>query len=94
MQIFGDGLTVFGPYFAYAAHFVNFETCLDSNSDSCRRKEARYQSISIQQTQPLTSYQFSHSTPYHYLAIHHHLKLATPIPQLSRKLSKLFCCFR
>ncbi len=41
--IFFGGLQCVGNSFAYVAHFVFFERCLDSNPESCRSKQARYQ---------------------------------------------------
>ncbi len=32
-----------GHSFAYVAYFVFFERCLDSNPESCRSKQSRYQ---------------------------------------------------
>jgi hypothetical protein len=40
---FFGGLECVGHSFAYVAHFVFFEICLDSNPESCHSKQARYQ---------------------------------------------------
>ncbi len=40
---FFGGLECVGLSFAYVAHFCIFERCLDSNPESCRSKQARYQ---------------------------------------------------
>jgi hypothetical protein len=34
-----------GHFFVYVSHFVVFERCLDSNLESSRSKQARYQLI-------------------------------------------------
>ncbi len=41
-EYFFAGLKCVGHFFAYVAHFVFFERCLDSYPESCRSKEARY----------------------------------------------------
>jgi len=43
--IFFGGLECVGLSFAYVAHFCIFERCLDWNTESCRRKQARHQLI-------------------------------------------------
>jgi hypothetical protein len=42
LYIFVGGLECVSHSFAYVAHFV-FKRCLDSNPESCRSKQARYQ---------------------------------------------------
>ncbi len=43
LYFFFGGLEYDGHSFAYGAHFMIFKGCLDSNSECCRCKRARYQ---------------------------------------------------
>jgi hypothetical protein len=45
--IYFGGLECVGHSFAYVAHFMIFEGCLDSNSESCRSRRAPYLPIPL-----------------------------------------------